>query len=395
MGALKGVLLSATLVIIVFSTILQLQAQSSAPLVCVYYYPWYSSSGRHWNASVDKTWSVLDKPILGYYDSRDEALLRKHLFMLRNLSVDCLFISWWGPGSYEDYAARALFKLLPEYGLRAAILVEPYLGNISSLYNRSWWNRILAYLRENYIERYPDVYIYLNGKPLVLAFNPIGMLYSSAMISRDFPGYTVRIVGNDIDNAGYQDWDLWPDYDVNLTGELRVRRDSYVALAPRFDDTHFRSPGKAFDQNLSLGWYQRQWQWILEHRNQVGIIAIYSWNEFHERSHIEPAYDATADVEPFYLYDLTKAYIKAFREPRDTACKPEVQGATRSYTTIPEPGAIVNTAIPNTYINGTPEGRVLRIPLSKLTILGLLLTLLLALVFCMIKSLRGGSEGAP
>ncbi len=282
-------------------------AAASGPLVCVYYYPWYGAPDHPWI-------NVTDTPVLGFYNSSHLAVIARHLGWLRDLGVDCLFISWWGPGHYTDRVAQKIFELLPEYGLRAAILVEPYQGGDPSLYNASWWNQTLAYLEENYIKEYPEAYQRLEGKPLVLAFNPIGMKYNP---SQDFPGYAIRIVGNDIDNARYQDWDLWPDYDAGLTGELRVRRDGYVALAPRFDDEHFR-PGEVpqYDPDLSRGWYKRQWEWILDHRDQVGIIAIYSWNEFHERSAIEPHNDATAaNRDPYYLYKLTREYIQELREP--------------------------------------------------------------------------------
>ncbi len=283
-------------------------AASSDPLVCVYYYVWYSSDGRHWGGPGDLYWSVLDTPVAGYYDSRHLATIARHLEQLKSLGVDCLFISWWGPGSFEDEAAKRVFQLLPRYGLKAAILVEPYKGSDDpSLYNRSWWGQVLTYIRENYIDMYPESYLRLNDKPLVLAFNPIGLSYDPRP---DYPEYTVRIVGNDIDNARYQDWDLWPDYDSSLTGELRLRRDGYVALAPRFDDEHFRPGGvPPYDPNLTEGWYGKQWQWVLEHRDEVRIIAVYSWNEYHERSMIEPHNDATAMKDPYYLYEQTQYYI--------------------------------------------------------------------------------------
>ncbi len=234
---------------------------------------------------------------------------------MRDAGINCLFISWWGPGHFTDKVAQKVFQLLPNYGIKAAILVEPYLGGNPYLYNQTWWNKTLTYLRENFIDKYPESYLYLEGKPLILAFNPIGMKYNP---SSDFPQYTIRIVGNDIDNAKYQDWDLWPDYDKGLTGELRIRRDGYVALCPRFDDEHFRPGGvPPYDKNLSQRWYEKQWGWILKHKDKIRIIAIYSWNEFHERSAIEPHNDATAiNKDPYYLYDLTKHYVKELEESK-------------------------------------------------------------------------------
>ena len=306
------VTMHVVLALLALASVACISAVTPEVIVCVYFYVWYSSDGRHWGAPGDPQWSVLDVPVLGYYDSRDVEVIRWQLGLIREAGIDCLFISWWGPGSFEDMAAQRVFGALREYGLRAAILIEPYRGGDPNLYDRAWWDRVLAYIKENYVDRYPGVYLYLDGKPLILAFNPIGMKYNP---SQDYPGYAIRIVGNDIDNAGYQDWDLWPDYDASLTGELRVRRDGYVALAPRFDDEHFRPGGvPAYDPDLSRRWYEKQWEWVLGNLDRVRIVAIYSWNEYHERSAIEPHNDATAaNKDPFYLYNVTKQYIKKLR----------------------------------------------------------------------------------
>ena len=300
--------------------------------MCVYYYPWYGGPDHPWV-------NVTDTPVLGYYSSGRLSVISRHLSWLRSLGVDCLIISWWGPGHYTDQVARLIYERLDNYGLKAAIMIEPYLGQDPSLYNASWWNETLAYLRENYISKYPDAYLRLDGKPLVLAFNPIGMKYNP---SQDFPEYTVRIVGNDVDNARYQDWDLWPDYDKELAGELRIRRDGYVALAPRFDDEHFRPGGvPPYDPDLTQGWYQ--WQWVLRHRSQVRIVAIYSWNEFHERSAIEPHSDATAHINAYYLYNLTKHYIREFKRSDTPPCK--LLAATLGVLILVIIGVVVVTAL--------------------------------------------------
>lgn len=167
----------------------------------------------------------------------------------------------------------------------------------------------LNYIKENYVEKFPDSYLMIDGKPLLTAFNPIGMMYKPS--TDDF---VIKIVGNDVDHGSYRDWDLWPDYDVGLTGSLRLR-DGYVALSPRFDDEAIRPGGiPPYDRNLDRGWYVRQWEWVLANKEKVSIIAIYSWNEYHERSAIEPHFDATSDKDPMYLYNLTKHYISLLKE---------------------------------------------------------------------------------
>jgi len=237
-------------------------------VIAVYFYVWYGRGlgSRHWNDSCVNV--VVDKPIWGYYSSIDYEIIEKQIKLIKEANIDVLFISWWGPGSYEDEVAKRVFEIIRKYGIRASIMIEPYLGLDPSLYNESFWIKILKYISRNYIQPYNDVYFKLEGKPLILAFNPIGQLYNP---EKDFNAYTFRIVGNGIDEGGYQDWDLWPDYLVNVK-------------------------------------YVDQWRYIVKNRCLIRIIAIYSWNEYHERSAIEPHFDVSIP-NPSYFYEITKNYI--------------------------------------------------------------------------------------
>ncbi|WFO74718.1 hypothetical protein J4526_06460 [Desulfurococcaceae archaeon MEX13E-LK6-19] len=304
---------------------------SSEPVVAVYYYVWYGSDGRHWSDSNDTLVLFGDMPVIGFYSSMNTSVIEWQLGLIEDAGIDVLFVSWWGPRSYEDHAAQKLFSIISNgnYSVKAAILVEPYLHTErSDWYNESFWSITLDYIMENYVEKYPNVYFRLNGKPLVLAFNPIGMTYKP-----NDNRFEIRIVGNDVDNAGYQDWDLWPDYLapwVTLKDvELRVRRDGYVALTPRFDDRLFciysnrtGCDDRLVDPTYVAQAYIKQWEWVIEHKNEVKIIAIYSWNEYHERSMIEPHYDATAEIPgytPYTIYNITKHYIQLLKKTGETS----------------------------------------------------------------------------
>jgi len=278
-------------------------------VIAVYFYVWYDRGlgSRHWNDSCVNV--VVDKPIFGYYSSIDYEIIEKQIKLIKEANIDVLFISWWGPGSYEDEVAKRVFEIIRKYGIRASIMIEPYLGLDPSLYNESFWIKILKYISRNYIQPYNDVYFKLEGKPLILAFNPIGQLYNP---EKDFNAYTFRIVGNGIDEGGYQDWDLWPDYLVNVsTVNLKIRRDGYVAISPRFDSHYMYVLGcRKQDLRFSvLGEkYVDQWRYIVKNRCLIRIIAIYSWNEYHERSAIEPHFDVSIP-NPSYFYEITKNYI--------------------------------------------------------------------------------------
>jgi len=263
----------------------------SGLVVGVYFYPWYSiSMHRHW----DNT--VIDKPLIGYYDSYNDTVIKWQLRLIRDAGIDLIVFSWWGPHSFEDNTTKTIVKYLRDYGLKFAIMVEPYINYTDPRpYNEEFWEKTIRCLVDNYIEPYGDVYFRLNGKPLILAFNPIGKAFDPRKVFKD---YCIRIVGNDVDHGGCRDWDLWPDYDINLTGRLRIRRDGYVALSPRFDGEHFRPGGIGpYDPFLEEKWYLRQWRFVLSHLDEIRIVMIYSWNAYRERPMIEPFIDAGANID--------------------------------------------------------------------------------------------------
>ncbi len=287
--------------------------KTSSITICTYYYVWYGSPDHPWT-------DVIDKPLLGYYNSSSLQIITQQLEWIKKAGIDCLIISWWGPGHYTDIVAQRVFQLLAQYDLKAVIMIEPWLGDEDpasniTVYNSTWWNTTLQYIKTHYIDQYNYSYLYLDSRPLIIAFNPIGMKYKPNTTI-----YTIRIVGNDIDNAHYQDWDYWPDYDINLTGQLRIRTDEYVAVTPRYDDEHFR-PGNllGYDPNLTMHWYQKQWNWIINNTDNISLIAIATWNEYHERTMIEPHYDATSPFDnPYYLYNITKEYISLIQQSQQT-----------------------------------------------------------------------------
>ncbi len=293
--------------------------------VAVFYYVWYCGGlgGGHWNDSLIT--AVVDEPAIGYYSSANESVIEWQLRLMRDAGIDAVFISWWGPGTYEDRVAKEVFKLLPRYGLKAAILVEPFKGSgvldAITKYGPSFWASILPYLEEEFISKYPDTYFRLGGKPLILTFAPVGLLYLPRTGK-----YVFRVVATHVDTLralGLRaDWDLWPDYLAPWTEpreeiSLRVRVDGYVAVTPRFDRASCRSGMEhgpqcslTLDPTYALGAYVKEWSWVMKHLKGVRIVAIYSWNEYHERSEIEPHIDATKPKGLTYdPYEITAEFI--------------------------------------------------------------------------------------
>jgi hypothetical protein len=222
----------------------------------VYYYVWYGKNGRHWNDAKCNT--VVDRPLLGYYDSRDTKVIRQHIKWLTEAGIDFLVISWWGKGSYEDGSAKKVIAILNEMGnpLEFCLIVER--------------NR---YLDFNYLRKFfeNDAYLKLDGKPVLVTFES----------HPNTPGY------------------YWINYLENS--------DEISHIMPGYDESHLgrRNPMKILRKNGEC--YISQWTNV--QRTKTRLILIVSWNEFHERTQIEPCSNWE---EPFLYLEITASKAMAY-----------------------------------------------------------------------------------
>ncbi len=91
-----------------FSTPLSAQ---SAPHFMAYYYPWYNDSHwaqGYWRAELQPA----QHPLLGEYDSRDQAVIQQHLAWSAEYGIDSWALSWWGRRSWSDGTIKRF--ILPE-----------------------------------------------------------------------------------------------------------------------------------------------------------------------------------------------------------------------------------------------------------------------------------------
>jgi len=278
-----------------------------------YYYVWYGEGfgGRHWNDS--DVAPVVDEPILGYYNSQNTSTIRQHLNWFKELNISFLIISWWGPNSYEDNATKTIFSMVKQYNypIEIAIMVEAY--NWSGIYD---FKAIFDYINDTYVVPYGSIYMKLYDLPFVCFFNDnINMTRTEANRTaiRSVPGFSARIVGHTED---YVDWWAWPIAGYEEAPKPRLSRDGFIGILPRYDDTHLPNrTNTMYDVNYTEGLYDEQWNETLRmiEENTVNFVAIYSWNEYHERSQVEPhiSPDGTYVLSPF---SKTYHYIQAIPE---------------------------------------------------------------------------------
>jgi hypothetical protein len=307
-------------------------SSASKAKVGLFYYVWYEGGlgNGHWNSSLG--WRVIDTPLLGFYNSSDPDLIKQHLTWFDELGVDFLIISWWGSSTlhgyeFADTTTRLVFDLINKTNspLKITLMVEDF--NQSGTYD---FTAIYDYIYDNYATKYENEFFDLNGKPLVCWWNSdvTNTSESRQRISND-SRFTARIIGH----HDYVDWYAWRpcsvddgDYPITLP---KLSKDGFTCIEPRYDDSHIGRSG-TFDEDYSEGLYDRQWTWVLKQGSNLNIIAIYSWNEYHERSQIEPhSTNGTLVLQPF-----TKTYqYNALRSVHEQYSS-EIQALQENYSSL-------------------------------------------------------------
>jgi len=286
--------------------------------VGVFYYVWYEEGNktRHWNDEICDT--VVDLPVLDYYSSQNESTIKRHLDWMKDIGLDFLIISWWGKiggsceYSYEDNSTRIVFETVESYAsswMKLAIMVEGFNDTLGpDAYN---FTAIYEYLRTTYIEPYSDIYMRLNNKPLVCWFNFQNMTIPVA--NREAIYGDSRVEARIVGHSNYVDWWFGIPCSVDSNTKPTIYMDNEICIEPRYDDQYLgRTENHTFDATYEQGIYDIEWNEVIKYAREgnVSLVTIYSWNEFHERSQIEPCYDKTSShTEPDYLLKATKTYI--------------------------------------------------------------------------------------
>jgi hypothetical protein len=118
--------------------------------------------------------------------------------------------------------------------------------------------------------------------------------------------------------VGTEPYVQWIYTDLNCYAKpLQNPYTTQTSVTPRYDDSRVegRKPCMV-DANLTEGVYDREWENAIKllKEGKVDTITITSWNEYPERTAIEPHHDATAEnPDPWFLFNKTKQYIENVR----------------------------------------------------------------------------------
>ena len=104
------------------------------------------------------------EPLYGYYYSSDQWVMRKHMELLSNANVDFLYIDVTNGYEYYDNAIKLMEVCheMNEQGYDAPQIVF-YTHSSSANVVRTLYNKIYSK------NQYPDTWLYVDGKPLIIA----------------------------------------------------------------------------------------------------------------------------------------------------------------------------------------------------------------------------------
>jgi hypothetical protein len=305
----KGLVAILLCIVVASATVAYLAFRNPSFLkVGTFYYVWYGALPSDWTPPKFADYPV---SILGNYSSANATVIKQQLIWIQDLGINFVVISWWGNASdsYHQFInnnTRKVFQVAEDntINLKFAIMVEPF-NTSGTSYN---YVEIYDCVYNEFVLPYSSIY-YNDSRPVLCFFND-DTLTDNGNFQQD-SRFKIILVGQ----TNYVQWEY-----LNLNYYVQPKRHPYtdeISVTPRFDDHRYRTPSCVVDPNLTEGVYDEEWKNAMQlwRDGKINTIMITSWNEYVERTEIEPHRDATAHIQdPYFLYKKTKDYIKQIHQ---------------------------------------------------------------------------------
>ena len=191
-------------------------------LVGMEWEPWFTPLNVRW----DTAEAV---PILGNYSSYDRRVIRQHALWMTEAGVDFLLVDWsnnlWGKqhwserGPYVDELIRGTSAMLDEYArMKREGIPVPKVTLLLGLDNgpqttTTALNEEMRWVYDHYVmnPKYRGLWLYYEGKPLIVPFNGGGPAIRNGQPPVDTSLFTVRWMAsqlqfNHLEKEGYWSW---------------------------------------------------------------------------------------------------------------------------------------------------------------------------------------------
>jgi hypothetical protein len=309
--------LLATVLCVAFSIYYLASVQVASPRVGIFYYPWFDEGlgSTHWNESSNVATTVVDEPLLGWYDSANATVINQHFAWFEELRVDFAVCSWWGPDSHEDNNTKIIFSTIDSsgnYSTKLAIMIEPF--NDTKFFSGTGeynYDYMYNYVWDNFANKYPHLYEKRESKPVLFVYNGDNLTDQGKDWKSD-ARFNYLAVGM----APYADIVF---HHLTSVYNGSVPHGPYYSIAPRYDDTRLNRSWSNYtiDPDYSENAYIEQWEKVLAwaRNGKLEYVMLCTWNDYSERTQIEPHYDKDAFTsDPYYLFNITKDYVSKLKE---------------------------------------------------------------------------------
>lgn len=326
-----------------------------------FFYVWYrnqfgTNAGlkSNWggNANFDTRWvergrrntTIPHAPLDGYYDSFDEATIRRQFWEHQYAGIDGLIVSWWGFGSdakkdqvvhenYSHHATKKLLRLCPD-----DIKITLYFETAKYGYDDREPIAVAVDDISRICEEYgsEDAWLKIADRPVIFVYGRVlgefrreyqNDLEAWRQVREKLASAEIKpfLIGDSLNPKYYDVFDGLHTYNpigTTVSRGIETLRDAYKRCAdhakeqgklfagttcPGYDDRKLkeRDPGTLVMRKQG-GFYEDTWEAVLNANADWALICTY--NEWWEGSTIESAQEWGYD----YL-DLTRQYGRRFK----------------------------------------------------------------------------------
>lgn len=289
--------------------------------MAAFYYPWYRNLEMdqywdHWGEGrFDPPTDIASDyyPQLGAYSNLDPVVVAQHFAWLREAGVGVIISSWWGRLSIEEKAVPLLLEMGERYGIKVAFHLEPYGGrtalalvsDVKYLYQHygehpaffrtkapSRWSpddrdKGLFFL---WASRFPD----LDKPPVEAAYwreamDAIHGLPDGGLVIAD------ETVSEWVDDGhfdgSYSYAVLQADKGEAYSWARTLPPDAWYVpgVNPGFSAVRIGYEASTYVPRRGGAAYNERWQAVLDAGVEPALLAITTFNEWHEGTQIEPA----------------------------------------------------------------------------------------------------------
>jgi len=279
---------------------------------------------------------AVDQPNIGYYVSDSNQTFQTQIAEMRSAGLSFAVVSWWGPftageAGAVNKATLDLFRYLKGTNstFKVAIMIDSF--ETSCGLPTAPMSQVYDYIQSTYALPFSQWYFDWQGKPLLMVFNTgdrtFAPLYNDTRFTSKLIGNYACVPVETCPNHSLNqalNWVWWDapaqyfqgqggTYNVtNDEGQPVISADGEVTIVPRtdsyFDRAYQNGSYLRFDASLTEGLYEEQWNYVLSQRSSIHLVIIYSWNEYHERTAIEPHVDGNNTLPEGYLLSVTARY---------------------------------------------------------------------------------------